>query len=92
MSKELTERERAEIAEIAALPDDEIDTVDVPEAPAENWAHARSSSAERRPKQPVTIRLDTDIVAWFRDHAPAGRYQSEINRVLRGYVDQAAKR
>ena len=92
MSKVLTEQDRAEIAEIAALPDDEIDTVDIPEAPTGNWANARRGGAERLPKLPVTIRLDTDIVAWFREHAPAGRYQSEINRVLRGYVESARKR
>jgi hypothetical protein len=30
-----------QLAALAALPDEEIDTVDIPEAPDENWALAR---------------------------------------------------
>ena len=38
-------------------------------------------------KQPVTIRLDADVLAWFKDHVDkGGGYQTEINRVLRRYV------
>jgi len=36
------------------------------------------------PKLPVTIRLDRDVVAWFKQGGP--RYQSRINAVLRAYV------
>jgi hypothetical protein len=39
--KKLTAEELAELARLVALPDDEIDTKDIPEAPAENWIHAR---------------------------------------------------
>ncbi len=35
-------------------------------------------------KQPVHIRLDADILAWFRAQGP--RYQTRINAVLRAYV------
>ncbi len=37
-------------------------------------------------KKPVTLRLDLDVVEWFKGHAPVGGYQTEINRVLRRYV------
>ncbi len=34
----------------------------------------------------MTLRLYMDVVEWFKDHAPEGGYQTEINRVLRRYV------
>jgi uncharacterized protein (DUF4415 family) len=43
-------------------------------------------------KTRITIRLDDDILAWFRDQverAGGGNYQSAINEVLRQYVQQA---
>jgi uncharacterized protein (DUF4415 family) len=43
-------------------------------------------------KKPVTLRLDTDVVSWFKDHAQSGGYQTEINRVLRRYVHDNADR
>lgn len=38
-------------------------------------------------KQPVTLRLDTDILAWFKSLGP--RYQTRINTALRGVMEQA---
>ena len=84
--------ELKQLAYLDALPDDEIDTVDIPEAPAENMRLARRPGLYRPVKQPVTIRLDADVVAWFKDQADAGTYQTEINRVLRAHVLKALKR
>ena len=40
-------------------------------------------------KQPLTLRLDADVIAWFKNRATAGeKYQTTINRVLREYVEQ----
>jgi uncharacterized protein (DUF4415 family) len=81
-----------ELAKLAALPDDQIDTTDIPEAPAENWIHARRGELYRPLKQPVTIRLDADVLTWFKEHAANGGYQTEINRVLRRHVAAEEKR
>lgn len=43
-----------------------------------------------RKKQSVTIRLDADIVEWFKDQG--GQYQTLINEVLRRYKDHFAGR
>lgn len=40
-------------------------------------------------KVPVSIRLDENIVTYFKDQYPKG-YQSEINRVLSDYVTENA--
>ena len=41
-------------------------------------------------KERITIRLDKDLLAWFRDQVTAaggGNYQTMINEALRAYVD-----
>jgi len=44
-------------------------------------------------KQQLTLRLDTDVVAWFKRHAEGGRgYQTDINRALRDYVRRRDRR
>ena len=43
-------------------------------------------------KRRVTIRLDDDVLEWFReqvDQAGGGNYQTLINQALRDYVDRA---
>lgn len=40
-------------------------------------------------KVPISLRVDTDVLAWFREGGP--RYQSRMNAVLRSYVDRARK-
>jgi uncharacterized protein (DUF4415 family) len=42
-------------------------------------------------KTRITIRLDTDILNWFRNQVHArggGSYQSIINQALREYIDE----
>jgi len=80
----------AQVAHLVSMPDSDIDTVDIPEAPVENWALAKRPGLYKPLKKPVTLRLDTDVVSWFKDHAQSGGYQTEINRVLRRYVQSNA--
>jgi uncharacterized protein (DUF4415 family) len=43
-------------------------------------------------KERITIRLDTDILEYFRDaveRAGGGNYQTLINNALRSYIDGA---
>ncbi len=89
--KALNAEELDQLAKLAALPDEKIDTADIPEAPPENWIHARRGEFYRPLKQPVTLRLDSDVLAWFKEHAATGGYQTEINRVLRRHVAEAEK-
>jgi uncharacterized protein (DUF4415 family) len=42
-------------------------------------------------KTRITIRLDDDIITWFRqqaDQSGGGNYQTAINQALRDYIDQ----
>ena len=60
--------------------------VHIPEAPVENWAFARRGAFYKPIKQPVNIRIDADVLDWFKRHAEGRGYQTEINRVLRRHV------
>jgi uncharacterized protein (DUF4415 family) len=90
--KKLSAEQLDQLAKLSALPDDQIDKLDIQEAPAENWIHARRGELYRPLKQPVTIRLDADVLSWFKEHAASGGYQTEINRVLRRHVAAEEKR
>ena len=90
-SKKLTREQKAEIEALAALPEEEIDTSDIPEIL--DWSDARRGLLYRPVKKQITLRLDADVVAWFRANVPNGRgYQTEMNRVLREHAAKASKR
>ena len=91
MKKTRSAEDEALLEKLAAMSDDDIDTSDIPELPAESWALARRPGLYRPVKKPVTLRLDMDVVEWFKSHAPEGGYQTEINRVLRRYVAGAGR-
>jgi uncharacterized protein (DUF4415 family) len=71
------------LEEIQNIPDEEIDTSDIPELGDRFWANAKMV----RPitKKAVSIRLDSDILDWFKSQGKG--YQSTINSVLRTYVN-----
>jgi uncharacterized protein (DUF4415 family) len=90
-SKRLTREQRAELKSLAVLPDEDIDTSDAPELL--NWSDAKRGLFYRPVKQQLTLRLDSDVVAWFKKHAKTGEgYQTRINRTLREYVQGQARR
>ena len=40
-----------------------------------------------QPKQAISLRIDQDVLAWFRDRGPG--YQTRMNAVLRAFMDRA---
>lgn len=77
---------RQELAALQALPDEAIDTFDIPELDEAFWIDARRGDFYKPKKQPVTMRIDSDVLNFFKQRAAEGKYQSEINRVLRAHV------
>ena len=76
---------------LAAMPDREIDTSDIPEIL--DWSGAKRGLFYRPIKQQLTLRIDSDVVAWFKSRAKDGGYQTIINKALREYVvGHASKR
>jgi uncharacterized protein (DUF4415 family) len=82
----------AAVRHIAAIREDEIDTSDIPEITEAQWATVQKGRHFRPTKTSVTIRLDADLVAWFKAHAENGGYQTEMNRVLRRHMLEAIKK
>jgi uncharacterized protein (DUF4415 family) len=88
-SKRLTPAQREELKSLATLPDNAIDTSDAPELL--DWSGAKRGLFYRPLKQQLTLRLDADVVAWFKSHATSREgYQTRMNRALREYVQGQA--
>lgn len=82
---------RADLARLRRMTEAEIEATSPPELrnlPEDFWQGARVVTPVT--KEAISIRLDTDVVAFFRKAGP--RYQSRINAVLRSYVDEMAQR
>lgn len=88
---DLPDEQGAELEVLAELPEDRIDTADV--LVVLDWTHARRADVYRPIKQQITLRLDADVVAWFKERAPGGRgYQTGINRALREHMERVSRR
>jgi len=77
----LTARQKREIQALAAMPEDKIDTSDIPELPPGAWKDAVRGKWYRPVKQPVSIRLDADVLAWLKSQGSG--YQTKVNIFLR---------
>ena len=93
MARKLSPVQQAELDALALLPEETIDTSDAPEVT--DWSGAVRGRFYRPVKQQVTLRLDADIVDYFK-HAAAEPgatrgYQTRINRALRDYIVTKAK-
>ena len=76
----LTDSQRRSLRKLAAKPDSEIDYSDAPETdPPPSEVHP--GRFYRPIKQLVSIRVDADVLAWFRGRGK--RYQTYMNEVLR---------
>ena len=80
--KKLTNKQRQrELKAVVAIPDDRIDTSDIPELTEEQLSRAIRSQMYRPIKKPVTMRLDADIIEWLKKDGPG--YQTKANTLLR---------
>lgn len=85
-SKGLTPELKAQLEVIAAMPDDTIDLSDMPEVT--DWTNWKRGKFYRPVKQQLTLRLDADVVHWFKTNAKEGGYQTRINQALRRFVEE----
>lgn len=82
----MTKASKTDWERLAQQGDPHIDTTDIPEL---DEAFFRNAQLRVPAKQAVTIRLDADVLAWFKEQG-AG-YQTRINQLLRQYM-QAQQR
>jgi uncharacterized protein (DUF4415 family) len=84
----LTPKLRAELKALAALPESEIDTNEMPEIA--DFRGAVRGAFYRPIKRPLSLRVDADIVDWFQRQGNG--YQTRMNEALREYIDRRRKR
>ena len=91
VSKGITPEIAANLAELEKMRDEDIDLTDMPEVTDfTGWVRGKFY---RPVKQQLTLRLDADVVHWFKTHADGERgYQTKINAALRGFVEEQVKR
>jgi uncharacterized protein (DUF4415 family) len=80
----LTKKQRAELANLAALGEADVDTGAIPEV--RDWTGAKRGLFYKPIKRQLTLRLDADVVEWFKRQSEGGGYQTRINRALRDHV------
>ena len=72
---------------------EDIDLSDLPEVTPEMFANAiiRKGFMQAPTKQQITLRIDQDVIAFFREQGQG--YQTKINQLLRAYMEahRAAK-
>ena len=77
--KRTSVRGKRELAALVALRDADIDTSDISEV--RDWSKAVVGKFYRPLKEPVTLRLDADVIAWLKAEGPG--YQTRVNALLR---------
>ena len=90
VSRGITPEIQANLDRLSAMSDEDIDLSDIPEIT--DWSSAVRGKFYRPIKQQLTLRLDSDVVHWFKANAGTRGYQTRINAALRQFVEQERKR
>ena len=69
--------------QLAQLPDEDIDTSDIPELDAAFWANAKLVPPRTKPN--VSLRVPQEVVDYFKAENPKG-YTARMAAVLAAYV------
>ncbi len=86
MKKSSYDREEV-LRKLAAMKDEDIDFSDIPEITDFSKfrpAHELFPDLFRPVKKQVTLRMDADVIAWFKAHSP--KYQTAMNAALREFI------
>ena len=83
-----TARQKSEIEALTKLPDNQIDTSDIPEVTFTD--RALVGKFYRPIKKPISVRLDADVLAWLKHFGPG--YQRRINEILRREMIENTKK
>ena len=78
---------KTNIKRLKNLKDNKIDYADIPETNSEFWEDAKIIYSPI--KKPVSIRLDEDVINWFKSFGKG--YQTKINEVLKLYMQSVKK-
>ena len=86
----MTQKQKnAQIEALRKLPDDQIDTSDIPEVDFTGGGWVRGKFY-RPIKKSISVRLDADVLAWLQSQGRG--YQSRINSILRQQMIAASSK
>jgi uncharacterized protein (DUF4415 family) len=87
-----SKRSRTDLKRLDSLKSEDVDLSDLPEVTPERFARAlvREGLAPLRAKEQITLRLDADVLTWFRSQGKG--YQTKINRLLRAYMEASNRK
>lgn len=89
--KDLPQHIQDELAAIEAMRDEDIDLSDIPETL--DFSKAVRGKFYRPVKEQVTLRLDADVLDWFKAQTSDGKgYQTKINATLRRAFEQDVRK
>ena len=77
----LTTQQLAQLAGLETMPDEDIDYSDIAATTSKQWLDAKRAVFYRPVKQQLTLRIDADVVEWFKNQGKG--YQTRINELLR---------
>ena len=84
----VADRLAKELEDLRRMKDEDIDFTDIPEKT--DWSRAVVGKFYRPIKESLTIRIDADVLAWFK--AQGKGYQTRINAMLREAIADHIKR
>ena len=85
---ELTKEQKAKVDALKNLPDEMIDTSDIPEGPL-NAGKLIRGAFYQPVKRTVTVQLDEFVVEWFKeDGATDSDFADSINRALMEHIQR----
>ena len=80
----ITPKLAAELKVLKKMTDEEIDLSDIPLKL--DWSKAEVGKFYRPVKELVSLRVDADVLAWFKNQANGKLYTNLMNKALRMYV------
>ncbi len=80
-SSAMTDARREHLAELAAMPDETIDTSGIPELSDAAWSAGVRGRFYRPVKQQITARVNADVLDWLKSQGKG--YQGRLNAILR---------
>ena len=80
----ITSKLAAELKLLETMSDDEIDFSDIPLKL--DWSKAEIGKFYRPVKELVSLRIDADILAWFKQLSNGKPYTSAMNKALRIFM------
>jgi len=85
--KLISKKSGTDFKRLDAMANADIDLSDIPEVTPEMFAKGiLRRGLKPITKQQLTLRLDSDVVEWFREQG--GGYQTKMNALLRAYMEE----